>query len=304
MKSVVDVNVVKERLNAYLEGHPTVTGRRIADAIGRSTGTISAFRGGVYKGDNEAIAGAIATVLDAWEDAVRQGLGGRRKVYETGTYQKIWNTLKRSHVYPGITVITADNGVGKTFTLKQYANETNAVLVEAHPGYSPKALVLAVCRKLRLEEGHNINTMLDMIEQRAPETLLIVDEAENLPIKTLDIARRIHDKTRLNLVLVGSHELYASLHSRKVTHRYLVGRVDLYEEARNLSLPEVYEVLTDTGLEMDTRVKEMLVTYSQNNFRVLDNLLRLVGEFCRKLKTDRVTPNIVNNAKERLLVLN
>lgn len=294
--------LTRSRLNEYLTSHPEVPAARIADASGFSTGTISAFRSGEYKGDNDKVGLAIQIVLDTWDEETKYGY--QLKTYETTTFRKIVATLDRSRRYKGITCIAGDNGTGKTHTAKAYCEHTNSILIEANPGYSPKALCIAVSKFLKLNEDWNINDMVARIVEHAPQKLLIIDEAENLPVNTLNMARRLHDQSELNLVLLGSRDLYTSLKSRKITHKYIIGRIDLYIELKLLNLPEINEIMDDFPYKSDAKVREMLVRYSGLNFRILTNLLRLINDFCQKTESGKITPNIVNNAKDHVLILN
>ncbi len=295
------VTAVTNKLKQYMEEHPSVKQARIAEAVGKSAGAISSFLKGEYKGDNESLATSIDKVISTWIENEKKGFF--LETQKTITYRKIQGTLERSRRFPGITVIVGDNGVGKTHTIKDYITKTNDILIESHQGFTCKALCQQICRHLRLAETWFLDSMIDQILTKAPEILLIIDEAENLPIKTLDLARRIHDRSKLNLVLLGSHDLYRALNSRRTTHKYIVGRPDIFEELGNLELQEIYQIFDDISLTVADKARELIVQLSQNNFRILDNLLRVCYDFCKAHNTDTITPTIVNSAKRKILIL-
>ena len=70
---------------------------------------------------------------------------------------------------------------------------------------------------------------------------MIIDEAENLPYRALEIARRIHDKTGVGVLLVGRSILlenlkgynnqYDQLYSR-VKYTKILNRIQLVDIAR------------------------------------------------------------------------
>lgn len=295
------VDEVRERLNKYLEENPNIPAREVSSAVGYSTGAISSFRKGTYQGKAEEVADKVSRVLDVWDEEAKHGY--RMRVFETRNFVKTRNTLNRALSYDGIAVIVGDNGVGKTVAAKAYAKQTDSVFIDAHPGYSPKALCIAISRALGLSETRLINEMVDTIVEGAPARLVIIDEAENLPIHTLNMARRIHDMSRLKLALLGSHELRSNLLNRKSTHKYIVGRIGLFETLGNLSLPEIYDILEAYPFKSDAKVREKLVQYSGMNFRTLANLLRLINDYCRKKSSDSIALSDVENARDRVLIV-
>lgn len=91
----------------------------------------------------------------------------------------------------------------------------------------------------------SLNDLFESVSDRLRDSgrLIVVDEAENLPLRALEIVRRLHDETGCGLVLSGMPRLVANLRGK---HGELVQLYSRVSVALNLgeSLPddELFEI--------------------------------------------------------------
>lgn len=133
---------------------------------------------------------------------------------ETSTARLVQAACNRARKYRTFAIITGHVGTGKTSALKHYAgNNANTVLVEADPHMSAGSLIDELIRALGVDASGKGKT----VEKRykallaalaGTETLLILDEAENVHPKALHYLRRLRDKCGIGIVLAGREELY------------------------------------------------------------------------------------------------
>lgn len=127
----------------------------------------------------------------------------------------------------GFIVITGDIGTGKTTIANSLLNNIEADIFAAQivtPKLSPDEIVKMVASKFGLETGNKTKTDLleglqEFLEQLAANgkrALLLVDEAQNLPLETIEELRMLSNfqnngKPLLQSFLLGQAELQAIL---------------------------------------------------------------------------------------------
>ena len=79
------------------------------------------------------------------------------------------------------------------------------MLIEVDPGYTAKVLLEDLCGKLSVNVRGNLHELLEAVINKLQDSgrLIIIDEAELLPYRALEVIRRIHDKTGIGIVLAG-----------------------------------------------------------------------------------------------------
>ena len=101
--------------------------------------------------------------------------------------------------------------------------------------------------------------------------LLIIDEAENLPYRALEITRRIHDKTGIGVLLIGRSILLENLKGFNNQYDQLYSRVKYTKIIDRLILVDVVKILETIGL--DSKLAETYLQYSDGDTRRLEHLI-------------------------------
>jgi DNA transposition AAA+ family ATPase len=296
---------IKKALIELMERKPELTGSAIARAIGRSPAVISQYLNDGYPGDVVKLTGLLGDFIRRVEEKERSARVVMPFV-PTATARKVTETVRLAHIEGEITVVYGEAGLGKTVALKQYAKEhTDAVLIEVDPGYTAKVLLEDLCGKLSVNVRGNLHELLEAVINKLQDSgrLIIIDEAELLPYRALEVLRRIHDKTGIGIVLAGMPRLIANLRGKRGEFVQLYSRIAF---ALNLGnrLPELDVFSIAGSIDLDTRdpdeVNKALYEVSNGNTRRLSKLLKGVVHLSR-INNKPVTPAMVREFGQMLI---
>lgn len=203
----------------------------------------------------------------------------------TPTASRIRDVLRLAHLEGETVVLFGQAGLGKTSGLKAYCLEnTDAILIESDPTYTAKVLLSALATKVGAEATGSLHQLSEAVISKITDSgrILLVDEAENLPLRALECLRRIHDRTGVGLVLAGMPRLLVNLRGRNGELKQLYSRVafklDLGE-----SLPEdELKAIAIQSIEgLDDAAANELVAASAGNTRRLAKLIRGVARMAK-----------------------
>ena len=112
---------------------------KIAPEVGIPYGTLSSWKGGTYKGDNQRIARAVNAWLISREARARARavLPHEPPFVMTQTASRIWEVLEFAKTTPTIGVIVGNAGVGKTLALKGYTGRYPQNVLAGHDDAVP-----------------------------------------------------------------------------------------------------------------------------------------------------------------------
>ena len=255
---------------------------QLSRGIGVSEAAVSMYLNGKYaenKGNLDTIEKRVREYLDR-EKTKEQEAGSRVEVpfVATLTAQRIYEAMADAHMGGEITVVYGQAGVGKTMAVRHYcAHNATAILVEANPSFTAQVLLKKIAAAARIPASGTLNEMYELICERlhGAGRLIVVDEAENLPLRALEMLRRIHDETGCGLVLAGMPRLIVNLRGR---HGELVQLFSRVSVALNLgdTLPdeELAEIIQAALPDIDADAAAALVKESNGNTRRLSKLMR------------------------------
>ncbi len=252
---------------------------QLARGIGTSPASISMYLNGTYaeKGGNyETIEPKIEAFLEMQDSKARREelvLG----FVSTKTTRRIAEVMRDAHEAGEIAVIYGQAGLGKTQAVKNYCEKHGAILIEANPSFTALVLMKKLAASVKLTTSGTLNDLFEETAYRlgGSERLIVVDEAENLPQRALEIVRRLHDETGCGLVLSGMPRLVANLRGK---HGELVQLYSRVSVALNLgeSLPdeELFEIAKAALPDADEETLLELVKHSNGNTRRMSKLMR------------------------------
>ena len=177
-----------EALRQYIE-QTKISQSKVAPLVGVSTATISQYLKGEYQGDVAGVDKKVAEMLERQADKAKDV---KADFVETPTARDIFDVCAMAHTMSDINLIIGEAGLGKTVTLKQYAKTVdNVILVEVEPTFSPKVLLVELCNRLGIVPSRNnhdnVTNIVDKL--KGSDKLIIIDEAELLALKSLEIMR-------------------------------------------------------------------------------------------------------------------
>lgn len=253
---------------------------QLARGIGTSPASISMYLNGTYadKGGNyETIEPKIEAFLEVQESKAQREelvLG----FVSTKTTRRISEVMRDAHEAGDTVVIYGQAGLGKTQAVKNYCEKNPAaILIEANPSFTALVLMRKLAAAAKVSTVGSLNDLFESVSDRLRDSgrLIVVDEAENLPLRALEIIRRLHDDTGCGLVLSGMPRLVANLRGK---HGELVQLYSRVSVALNLgdSMPdeELEQIARAAMPEADDETIAELVKHSNGNTRRMSKLMR------------------------------
>lgn len=267
---------MKEKLKQY-QIEKGLSQNQLASKLSVSPATLSLYYQDKYNGDVSKLEESIKQLLA--RDSQKIAPQNSRFV-PTKTAKYIFEVCALAHAENDCAIVIGEAGMGKTMALKEYANHNQGtILIEADPTYSPKILVKTLAEALGLTPQGSIHEIMDDIVQKlkGSERLIIIDEAELLTYKSLEIIRRIHDKSGVGLILAGMPRLRANLRGAKGEYKQLYSRIgmqlDLKTRLSNEALQKDLAMLVEDYLQ-SADLAPVFAEYSNNNPRRLSKLMR------------------------------
>jgi len=244
----------------------------VSRAINMSNATLHLWLSGTYTGNVKKVDEAVKNFLEI--EKLREKKISIEFV-NTSIVEDVYDVARVCHVDGEIGVCCGEPGVGKTYAVKKYAIEnTDVILIEADLGYTTKVLFSEIHKKLGFDGLGTIHNMLqDIITKlKSSGRLIIIDEAEHLPYKALDLLRRIYDKANVGILLVGMPRLIMNLRGEKRQYAQLFSRVGISTKLTGLTQADTKEIIRSV-LPENKDVYKLLYENCAGNTRVLVKLL-------------------------------
>lgn len=276
----------------------------IARATGVSQTVISQYLSGTYPGDVASVETKIQQWLELEAQRAERPFLDPTGIIKTKAVTMITQALLVAARDRDMVVITGPAGAGKTTTLQAYAKDnSSSILVEADHGYTAMALFAELCDHLSLPTKGTLHELLQRVVEKLKDSgrLIIVDEAEHLPYRALELLRRVHDKSHVPLALVGMPRLRKNLQGDHNHYAQLWSRVGFVRSVDLLCKQDEEAFVASRIGDVPEDVMDAIRKGCRHNARVLVKLLRWCSELCR-LNNTTLTHEIVAKASELVTV--
>ncbi|MFC2277885.1 MAG: AAA family ATPase [Cardiobacterium hominis] len=287
-----------EELKAFAEAQELTQGQ-LAAKLGVSTATVNQYLQGKYKGDTAALDAKAVQLMARSREKAKEV---KQAFVETTSAKNMLEICGLAHALSDIYLIIGDAGLGKTVALREYARRhPDVILLETEPTYNAKVLLQSLCDALGLSASRTNHEMMSAVVDKLKdsERLLIVDEAELLAIKPLEILRRIHDLTGIGMVLAGMPRLRANLRGARGQYKQLYSRVGFCHDLRD-RLPEGDIAQMCEAVLGTAEHNPQLYKVSGGNARRLSKLLRGVMKMAEN-HGGEVTTRMIDRFAEMLI---
>lgn len=214
---------VRGEMLAYLEQ----TGRSqtdLAKAIGASPTMVSQFLNDKYPGFGLNVAKRMAAFL-ALE--ARRTMAPADTVWiQTQAAREILTVLSQCHELRDLGMIYGAAGIGKTRAAMYYKERNpDVILVTCTQAIRhPRAFLrhLAQLENVKAPASGAMDALMDGIlaRLRGSGRLLIVDEAQMLDFRALEMVRGLYDLAGIGVVLMGDELIYQMLHAGRTRAQY------------------------------------------------------------------------------------
>jgi DNA transposition AAA+ family ATPase len=291
---------VLSRIQEFLEDTKYSQGA-LARQVDYSAATISHYLKGTYNGDTKKLEIALDAFLKRHEEKSKEN---RSKVefINTSVAEKCYEVCRYSHVQNEIGVIVGNAGLGKTMAVKNYTTQNpGTILIEVDLGYTPKVLMQEIHRALGMSGiGHVHTLFVDIVEKLIDsDRMILVDEAEYLPYKALELLRRLHDKSGVGLVLCGLPRLISNLKGSKGEFAQLYSRVGISAKLNHLTMHDT-KMFVEREIPSSNGIAKHFHHESNGNARRLHKMLKRAPVIARQSQMD-INAEIVKATLQTLI---
>lgn len=227
------MTALQEKLKAYVEscGSQSAAGKK----IGYSSSVISTYLKGEYKGDVNKLETKLTEIfanLEAEKSVASVSATGG--YVATSISQGVYDTIRLCHLKGGLAIECGDAGIGKTMACRKYVSDypNTAIYITVNPCIATTAAFLKyMCMVMGLPIGRKDDMWLRIAHRLSGERkVLIIDEAQHLPIKTIETIRAFFDTyPEIGVCLVGNEDTYNNLHRGKTAFAQIINRTKLTE---------------------------------------------------------------------------
>lgn len=236
----------------------------LARAIGVSSAAISQYRKGEYKGDLASLAKKINQYITNYSDKKQDQ--PKSEIYASLDFKMANFIINEAVGEREIALLYGEPGTGKTTALREYAkSHSNAVLIEVTPHTSARVILEDLCEALKITPPKTLRAMLKAVAKflGTADKVLLIDEAEHLPLKALEDLRRIADFSKTPIILCGTGILLRNLVGRDKELKQLYSRICGKYEFKGLSKEESAQYYG-----------EHIYEFAKGNFRASSKLFK------------------------------
>lgn len=187
---------------------------KACNLVGVSAAIMSPLRKGSYAGDSEAQFARLISYFKVKEEArnVLKFVG--TDYAPTSISERVYETIRNCQLQGGLAIACGDAGIGKTKAAQKFVadNPDGAIYISLNPCLTTlKSLLKLLCHRLNVTERTIDEMWLGIANKLRDGQVLIFDEAQHLPIRTVEALRALTDHfaergLTLGIVFVGNSE--------------------------------------------------------------------------------------------------
>jgi DNA transposition AAA+ family ATPase len=279
-----------------------VSQAKVAADLGVSSALLSQWIKGKYTGDNDKMNAGVSGFLARRRKVERQEiLFYPKDVVETTMTNLVRSAAIGAYREGEIAVIYGNAGSGKTSGIKAFAYQNQGtIVVTANVGYTAKVLFQELAENLDLSTKGSVYDIFTRIKAKLKgvQKTVIIDEAEHLPYRALDLLRSLQDDAKFGLVLVGLPRLLYNLKGNKSEYAQLYSRISVAYKAPEMSKSDAERVLSLVGIDKANAL--ICATETSGNIRSAVKLAKNAKNIAEK--NDRAIDKELIAAAKSLLV--
>lgn len=289
------IETIKKDLEVFMQLN-SVSQNALSRALGINPSAISTFRKGEYKGNNEELARKLKLYMDNFIAKKSDSRNEAIKVFSSNDKKMADFVINEAYREKQIALITGEAGSGKSTIVKEYvATHPNAILIEATLHTTAKVLLEILSEKLGITHARSLHDRVVAIslELRKRDVIILIDEAEHLPLRALEDLRRIWDFSQCPIVLVGTEILLKNLMGKNGELRQLYSRIDGKWHVKGLDKSESRAYYGNVG--------ETIFKYTKGNFRSSAKLYRKAKRLA-SLHNTEIQEEIIAQASSMIIL--
>ena len=192
----------------------------------------------------------------------------------------------------GMAIGTAERG--KTHSAKWYVqNNPNAAYVLYVDGSTKVQLLRDICEAVAHTRPYSFGSCITTLEESCKYTrrLVIIDEADKLPVQLLEIIRGINERCQLPFLLVGEEGLKVKTDRVPRLRSRIRNPIVLFESAKAVDVVAYYHEAAGIDINYDTADK--LARHAQGGFRSIVNDSIAISKMSKTSGLSTITDNMI-----------
>ncbi|ANV98307.1 hypothetical protein BBW65_07110 [Helicobacter enhydrae] len=285
----IELSQVRADLEAFMS-RENVSQASLSRALGVSASAISLFVKDKYTGKSEELAEKIKLYIANFSKREQKV---ETKLYESKDKRMSDFVISEAIENREIAIITGEAGSGKSSIAKEWSkSHPNVVLIEATLHTTASVLLKELCVRFGVNGGSNLHESVSNIAKylKSADVVLMIDEAEHLPLRALEDLRRIWDFSGVPLVLFGTEILVRNLVGKNGELRQLYSRIGGKYKMKGLDKKECKEVFC-----------EEIYPYTLGNFRASSKLYKRARRLA-ELHSEPLSEEIIKNAVNMVIL--
>ncbi|MCQ2585588.1 MAG: ATP-binding protein [Treponema sp.] len=193
----------------------------------------------------------------------------------------------------GMAIGTAERG--KTHAAKWYTQENqNACYVLFVDGSSRVQLLRDICDVVAHTRPYSFSGCVATLEESCKynRRLVIIDEADKLPVQLLEMLRGINERCNLPFLLVGEEGLKTKTDRVPRLRSRIRQPVVLFEKAKSVDVAAYYHEAA--GLQITRETAERLARHAQGGFRSIVNDSIALSKMSKASALDTITEKMLD----------
>jgi DNA transposition AAA+ family ATPase len=271
---------------------------KAATRLGVSGSSLSDYLAGKYPGNKANMDEKVKSFLLQQNEKSKMNKLSLRFV-KTSVVEQFYAVANLALLDCEMAVCTGKPGSGKTESAKKFQSENlNSILLETDPGWTAKVLISELHKELGCGEGKgSMHDLFDDCVRRleGSERLIIIDEAENLPYKALELVRRIHDKAKIGILLVGSPRLITNVRGEAGQFAQLYSRLGASRKLNEITVLDA-KAIVEQFIPNANGLAELMYEKAKRNCRSLNKLLKRVLRVSHSMGSPVTSDTIIKAA--------
>lgn len=277
----------------------------VAKNMGLSGTVLSQYLGDKYPGDNAGIEKQVREFLD-----LQKARSERKKItvpfVNTSVAVDIMGTADIVHEDGIIGVVVSEPGFGKTEALKEYGRRNHDVIcLEVDCGYNALVLFQEIHRLVFGEAGHKElhDMQIAIIDKlRGSGRMIIIDQAEYLPFKALEMLRTIYDKAGIGILLCGQERLLENIRGHRGQYAQLHSRVGIVKKVEPITIDDARLIIEKMlGEKRAAKTFKLFYARAKANARDMTKMVNMAVRIAHS-EGGQITEDLIGNAENRVKV--
>ena len=278
-----------------------------AKAIGISPASLSKLRKGGYNADMGNMQKKIAQYLQLQKE--RREILPKAPFVETLVARKVMRLCRMAHVERKMVVLAGQSGIGKTMALRKYSLENKSVIYIA--ANSASGMQTTIYRIAQLAGTSVVGDTSIRAERiigalKGTNKVIIVDEADHLKLNAIEMIRYIHDQAGIGVVLSGWQEMIHTITgggSGEGKYSRIYTRCGAIESLRPISKKDARLIVEAILGQTKQDIVEKFYEVSNKCPRIMVMLIPHAWKKAKETNRGRITPQIIEEAKKRLIII-